>query len=140
LLDEAAVAAVWQWRYTPLRMNDTPVPFSMTLTVPFPSDDPADLRLRPSSAIPDPTSKVMRSEPGVSGDVWRGDPRRAGLDPAAHDKSSGATDQRDHRYPPVGHLLYRIQLGPRPGEQQASEPAILVLMDGSIVEPRSELQ
>ena len=34
-LDEAAVAAVRQWRYTPTRLNGEPVPIIMTVTVNF---------------------------------------------------------------------------------------------------------
>jgi protein TonB len=35
LLDEAAVRAVWQWRYTPTELNGAPVPVLMTITVRF---------------------------------------------------------------------------------------------------------
>jgi protein TonB len=35
LLDEAAVAAVQQWRYQPLLLNGTPMPFVLTVTVVF---------------------------------------------------------------------------------------------------------
>ncbi|MCC7124682.1 MAG: energy transducer TonB [Acidobacteria bacterium] len=35
LLDEAALAAVRQWRYTPTLLNGTPVPVVMTVTVDF---------------------------------------------------------------------------------------------------------
>jgi protein TonB len=35
LLDEAAVAAVQQWEYTPTLLNGVPVPVIMTVTVNF---------------------------------------------------------------------------------------------------------
>jgi protein TonB len=35
LLDEAAIAAVKQWRYTPTLLNGVPVPVLMTITVNF---------------------------------------------------------------------------------------------------------
>ena len=35
LLDQAAVDAVRQWRYTPALLNGTPVPVVMTVTVSF---------------------------------------------------------------------------------------------------------
>jgi protein TonB len=35
LLDEAAIAAVQQWRYQPLLLNGTPMPFVLTVTVVF---------------------------------------------------------------------------------------------------------
>jgi protein TonB len=35
LLDEAAMAAVRQWRYTPTLLNGLPVPVVMTVTVTF---------------------------------------------------------------------------------------------------------
>jgi len=35
LLDEAALAAVRQWRYTPTLLNGVPVPVIMTVTVQF---------------------------------------------------------------------------------------------------------
>jgi periplasmic protein TonB len=35
LLDEAAVGAVRQWRFTPARLNCQPVPVVMTVTVNF---------------------------------------------------------------------------------------------------------
>jgi periplasmic protein TonB len=35
LLDEAAIAAVKQWRYTPTLLNNVPVPVLMTITVKF---------------------------------------------------------------------------------------------------------
>ena len=35
LLDDAALTAVRQWKYTPTKVNGTTVPFSMTLTVAF---------------------------------------------------------------------------------------------------------
>ncbi|HET9317822.1 MAG TPA: energy transducer TonB, partial [Vicinamibacteria bacterium] len=35
LLDEAALAAVQQWRYQPLLLNGTPMPFVLTVTVVF---------------------------------------------------------------------------------------------------------
>ena len=35
LLDEAALAAVWQWEYTPTLLNGTPVPVIVTVTVNF---------------------------------------------------------------------------------------------------------
>ena len=35
LLDEAAVAAVRQWQYTPTLLNGVPVPVIMTVTVNF---------------------------------------------------------------------------------------------------------
>ena len=36
LLDEAAVEAVRQWKFTPTTLNGVPVPVVMTLTVNFP--------------------------------------------------------------------------------------------------------
>jgi protein TonB len=36
LLDEAALDAVRQWRYTPTLLNGTPVPVIVTATVNFP--------------------------------------------------------------------------------------------------------
>ena len=35
LLDEAAIAAVRQWQYTPTLLNGVPVPVIMTVTVNF---------------------------------------------------------------------------------------------------------
>jgi protein TonB len=35
LLDEAAMDAVRQWRFTPTRLNGEPVPVVMTVTVSF---------------------------------------------------------------------------------------------------------
>jgi protein TonB len=35
LLQDAAVAAVRQWRYAPLLLNGTPTPFVLTVTVAF---------------------------------------------------------------------------------------------------------
>jgi protein TonB len=35
LLDEAAIKAVKQWRYQPLVLNGTPVPFILTVTLNF---------------------------------------------------------------------------------------------------------
>jgi protein TonB len=35
LLDQAAVKAVKQWRYQPLVLNGTPVPFILTVTLTF---------------------------------------------------------------------------------------------------------
>jgi protein TonB len=35
VLDEAAVRAVEQWRYEPLLLNGTPMPFVLTVTVSF---------------------------------------------------------------------------------------------------------
>jgi protein TonB len=35
LLDQAALAAVRQWRYTPTRLNGVPVEVVMTVTVTF---------------------------------------------------------------------------------------------------------
>jgi protein TonB len=35
LLDDAALTAVRQWKYTPTKVNGVSVPFSMTLTVTF---------------------------------------------------------------------------------------------------------
>ena len=35
LLDEAALAAVQQWRYQPLLLNGMPMPFVLTVTVVF---------------------------------------------------------------------------------------------------------
>ena len=35
LLDDAAIAAVRQWRYTPTLLNDVPVPVVMSVTVNF---------------------------------------------------------------------------------------------------------
>jgi protein TonB len=35
LLDEAAIRAVRQWRYTPTELNGVPVPVLMTITVRF---------------------------------------------------------------------------------------------------------
>ena len=35
LLDDAAIAAVRQWRYTPTRLNGVAVPVLMTITVNF---------------------------------------------------------------------------------------------------------
>ena len=35
LLDDAAITAVRQWRYTPTLLNDVPVPVVMTVTVNF---------------------------------------------------------------------------------------------------------
>ena len=35
LLDDAAVEAVRQWRFTPTRLNGEPVPVVMTVTVSF---------------------------------------------------------------------------------------------------------
>lgn len=35
LLDDAAIPAVRQWRYTPTLLNDVPVPVVMTVTVNF---------------------------------------------------------------------------------------------------------
>ena len=35
LLDDAAVRAVRQWRYTPTELNGVPVPVLMTITVRF---------------------------------------------------------------------------------------------------------
>ena len=35
LLDDAAIAAVQQWQYTPTMLNGTPVPIIMTVTVNF---------------------------------------------------------------------------------------------------------
>jgi protein TonB len=38
LLDEAAVRAVRQWRYTPTELNGVPVPVLMTITIRFSLD------------------------------------------------------------------------------------------------------
>ena len=38
LLEEAAVRAVRQWRYTPTELNGVPVPVLMTITVRFSLD------------------------------------------------------------------------------------------------------
>ena len=38
LFDDAAVAAVRQWRYTPTLLNGVPVPVRMTVTVNFSRD------------------------------------------------------------------------------------------------------
>jgi protein TonB len=35
LLDKAAIEAVKQWRYSPLRLNGRPTPFVLTVTVQF---------------------------------------------------------------------------------------------------------
>jgi protein TonB len=35
LLNEAAVDAVRQWQYSPLRLNGVPTPFILTVTVTF---------------------------------------------------------------------------------------------------------
>jgi len=35
MLDEAAIAAVKQWRYEPLNLNGVPMPFILTVTVSF---------------------------------------------------------------------------------------------------------
>jgi protein TonB len=35
LLDKAAIAAVKQWRYSPLSLNGRPTPFVLTVTVQF---------------------------------------------------------------------------------------------------------
>ena len=35
LLDQAAIKAVKQWRYQPLVLNGTPVPFILTVTLSF---------------------------------------------------------------------------------------------------------
>jgi protein TonB len=39
LLDDAAVAAVRQWRFTPALLNGEPVPVVMTVTVNFKLQD-----------------------------------------------------------------------------------------------------
>jgi len=45
LLDAAALEAVRQWRYSPLRLNGEPQPFILTVTVTFNIADAADGRL-----------------------------------------------------------------------------------------------
>jgi protein TonB len=38
LLDDAAIAAVRQWRYEPLTLNDQPAPFVLTVSLSFKVD------------------------------------------------------------------------------------------------------
>jgi TonB family protein len=45
LLDDAAVAAVGQWEYTPTLLNGVPVPVLLTVTVNFQLENPADVRI-----------------------------------------------------------------------------------------------
>jgi protein TonB len=40
LLDRAAEAAVQQWRYSPVILNGTPVPFVLTVTLSFSLEGP----------------------------------------------------------------------------------------------------
>jgi TonB family protein len=172
MLDEPAVAAIRQWRYKPVLINGAPVPFITLVTVPFPSDYPADLIPRPSSAVDSPSNlprpsagaRTMRAaRPGFIDHYELTAGRRAslpqwspsgGAEPPLpsgaallaaqswmHQKNANPVSRpviENNLTELLGTWLYRIRFGPLAGERQLSQPVVLVLLDGSIVEPRSE--
>ncbi len=72
LLDEAALTAVRQWRYTPTSLNGRPVPVIMTVTVAFRLDDD-QMNSTASGSSTMPTQTVASFTPSLNEPVqWNG--------------------------------------------------------------------
>jgi protein TonB len=71
LLDQAAVEAVRQWRYTPTTLNGSPVPVILTVTVNFSLDGGAPTQPVLMNGAPTPTSSAISNATPTE---WRGAP------------------------------------------------------------------
>jgi protein TonB len=159
LLDQAALDAVRQWEYTPVLLNGVAITYIMTATVNFTLQGAADATGATGETIR--LASITR-QPGVT-TVWEITPERAGQQPrwnpetspppmSIEDAASKALSWLRPRNQDVGPFeLQNVMLTRRRGPGMdfwyyqldfvsAGTPPlrVVVLEDGSIVEPRVE--